>query len=1121
MRQKHISHAVRRAMTGAAFATASLALAAGAPAARAAGGCPADQTPVGPNLIKNGSFATAIANPKPNSFLPAGTDLNDWTSGVPYTGLNRYPQDFSDANDIGTGGSGVAVMSGHFTGGLESGVYLLDQIAFPGDTVNGVPAAANWLAYGGKTSTAPVPSLIWSQAVSGLDTNSDYVMFGYASNVVNPPYQGTTVTGLQVVPPKVGFRPQLSGALLGAVTVCDNTITPTGSCAAALSDVWKRFEFTFKPTAANLTLQLLDDQIPEVNGNDLAMTQLSLYKCQLSEAGITFQPVLLSFGDVRIPASKELTVTIRNAGNVALNNLAFSIPAGTNLTGAFALGTMGSATPHCGTTLAPGATCTVPVIFNTSAFNADTGTGEKLGKLQVTGTGIGSATSTFLLDLRGTATAGPPKLSADKSSLSFETAINTARSEVVTVTNTGQQTLRISSVVLGAGSDFTLGGNTCSGADLAPNQQCSVTVNFAPTTTGEKSGTLTIASNDPEGATKTITLSGRALSTLPADVDTDGDGLTDNQEAIIGTNPNNPDTDGDGIRDGVEVGPDVNKPKDTDGDQIPDALEPNDVDTDGDGFANYNDPDDDGDGIPTKNEDANGDGKPWNDDYDKDTIPDYLENNNWDTDDDGKPNWQDNDDDAEGGPTGVDFVYGEAGPDYWRPWGSCDMNGKVSVNPNQADDKDCIPDYLDADETNRAGMADGTGDSDSDGYSDKAECPSFPANCPDENKDGTPNYMQKPNPVLTGLQGGIGGGAAGLPWLAVLGGALLFRRRRATQSAMPARRRLPLAVAAVVAGSLSLGTDVQAEPGQFYIGAGAGQSRLEPDTNGTSFFVDDKTDIGYKLFFGYDITKLFGVEAFYSKLGQAGIGALSPYRGGEIDYNMYGIGAVVNFPHNGPGASLIGKIGVAGMDNDSDSVPYRKVEDVQIYGGVGAEYQFKHGFSARAEYEYYDEDAQLASISFVKRFGGKPTPAPVVAQPKPAPAPAAAPPAPQPVTPEVIERFSGVLDGVNFHFDSDRLTNEAMRILDGVAAEMAQYPELKVVIVGHTDNIGTPSYNKDLSLRRAKSVARYMLSKGIDASRMRYAGMGEEQPRASNATKEGRDQNRRVEFIAHDGTQGA
>lgn len=89
-----------------------------------------------------------------------------------------------------------------------------------------------------------------------------------------------------------------------------------------------------------------------------------------------------------------------------------------------------------------------------------------------------------------------------------------------------------------------------------------------------------------------------------------------------------------------------------------------------------------------------------------------------------------------------------------------------------------------------------------------------------------------------------------------------------------------------------------------------------------------------------------------------------------------------------------------------------------------------------------------------------------------------------------------------------------MSILNGVGEDLQTYPGVSVVIVGHTDDEGKASYNRDLSLRRAKSVARYLVSRGVEADRMRYAGKGEEEPIATNATAEGKARNRRVEFIA-------
>jgi outer membrane protein OmpA-like peptidoglycan-associated protein len=76
---------------------------------------------------------------------------------------------------------------------------------------------------------------------------------------------------------------------------------------------------------------------------------------------------------------------------------------------------------------------------------------------------------------------------------------------------------------------------------------------------------------------------------------------------------------------------------------------------------------------------------------------------------------------------------------------------------------------------------------------------------------------------------------------------------------------------------------------------------------------------------------------------------------------------------------------------------------------------------------------------------------------------------------------------------------------------MLNNPNLKIELSGHTDNTGSYLINKQLSKKRAQAVADYIISKGIDANRLKVVGYGPDKPHASNETEKGRELNRRVE----------
>lgn len=120
-----------------------------------------------------------------------------------------------------------------------------------------------------------------------------------------------------------------------------------------------------------------------------------------------------------------------------------------------------------------------------------------------------------------------------------------------------------------------------------------------------------------------------------------------------------------------------------------------------------------------------------------------------------------------------------------------------------------------------------------------------------------------------------------------------------------------------------------------------------------------------------------------------------------------------------------------------------------------------------------------------------------------------------PETPKgaIVNKFGcWTLEEVLFDFDKSTIKPEYHPFLDRVAAVFEKNPSLKVEIEGHTDNIGTKSYNMALSLRRANAVKEYLISRGIDKSRLSTKGYGFSRPISTNATKAGRALNRRVQL---------
>jgi OOP family OmpA-OmpF porin len=136
------------------------------------------------------------------------------------------------------------------------------------------------------------------------------------------------------------------------------------------------------------------------------------------------------------------------------------------------------------------------------------------------------------------------------------------------------------------------------------------------------------------------------------------------------------------------------------------------------------------------------------------------------------------------------------------------------------------------------------------------------------------------------------------------------------------------------------------------------------------------------------------------------------------------------------------------------------------------------------------------------------TPVIVSAQPPEPPPPAPAPPPP----PQIVVR-----DQIHFDTNLDTIRSESLAVLDDVANQITNHPELvKIRVEGHTDNVGNRADNLSLSRRRAIAVRTYLISRGIDAERLLAEGYGPDNPVTTNDHEVGRAKNRRVAFTILD-----
>ena len=326
-----------------------------------------------------------------------------------------------------------------------------------------------------------------------------------------------------------------------------------------------------------------------------------------------------------------------------------------------------------------------------------------------------------------------------------------------------------------------------------------------------------------------------------------------------------------------------------------------------------------------------------------------------------------------------------------------------------------------------------------------------------------------------------------------------------------------------------------------YIGAALGQSRAninDQDTiralNGPgrtiNAWTSDERDMGYKLFVGKQLNRNFAVELGYFDLGDFNYRtrtAQGGTSGADLSYKGLSLDLVTQLPFTDR-FSVYSRLGAQyakatttfnGSLNTGRSYSDKKFNPKV---GLGLEYKLSEALAVRAEVERNRMDdavrskanVDLYSLALVYKLG-RPVAAPVVYTPPPAPepvaeAPAPAPmPAPAPAPVPTSEKVSFAAEAL-FDFDKSVVKPAGKAALDDLLMKLQGMNTEVMVTVGHTDSVGSDAYNQKLSQRRAEAVKAYIVSKGVDASRVYTEGKGETQPVADNKTAEGRAKNRRV-----------
>ncbi|MGB0834932.1 MAG: OmpA family protein [Psychrobium sp.] len=294
-----------------------------------------------------------------------------------------------------------------------------------------------------------------------------------------------------------------------------------------------------------------------------------------------------------------------------------------------------------------------------------------------------------------------------------------------------------------------------------------------------------------------------------------------------------------------------------------------------------------------------------------------------------------------------------------------------------------------------------------------------------------------------------------------------------------------------------------------FVHLGAGASALTPLKDDVK--LDTENNIAWQFGGGWQFNQYFAIEGYYANLDKYEISNTQ-----SIDYRSIGVQLTGYWPVTENGR-LLAFVGGSELDTKGHNVDVTQVESNSVHLGAGFEYDWDAHWFSRIQWTTIDEDADMFTVHFGRRFGIETRekaakPAPI--KPTPNLVPKLAKVKKEVVKP-VVEKVASTrfIEYVGFDHDEQGLDATGREQISRAIELMKASPSSRAVLFGHTYNVGNSEYNFKLSLSRANNIRDMLTAAGIDNSRIRVKAYGDTAPIASNNYFKGRVKNRRVEVM--------